>query len=137
MFNLCGKKGFSMMEMMIVVVIVAILATVGLPVYTYYTCRSRQSVAHAALKGLQLSEETFRSRNGAYTIDLIKLGNVPAVTANPPYQIKVTNASEVAFTGVAECKISDGCDIGGLNRDDVWQIDHLGNLTNVSNACSE
>jgi type IV pilus assembly protein PilE len=51
------RKGFTLIELMIVVAVIAILAAVALPSYTSYVTRSKLSEAHSALSDLRVKLE--------------------------------------------------------------------------------
>lgn len=54
-----NQKGFTLVELMIVVAILGILATVGVPAYINHVNRASQSEAILALTTLQLEQETY------------------------------------------------------------------------------
>lgn len=59
-------KGFTLIELMITVAIVAILAGVALPAYTAYLQRGRITEAVAGLAGMSVSMERFFQDNRTY-----------------------------------------------------------------------
>lgn len=66
--------GFSLTELLIVMAIVSILASITLPSYSSYVYKSRRSDAIASLLQLQLAQEEWRATYGAYSIGLSELG---------------------------------------------------------------
>lgn len=59
-------KGFSLIELMIVIAIIAILATIGVPVYTNYILKSHRSEAKADLLSAASAADNFEIRNGTF-----------------------------------------------------------------------
>jgi type IV pilus assembly protein PilE len=59
-------KGFSLIELMIVVAIVGILAVIAIPSYTEYVAKSRRAEAMRGLGDLLLRQERWRSNNTTY-----------------------------------------------------------------------
>ncbi len=59
-------KGFTLLELMIVVVIIAILASIALPAYNKYVQRTRRSDGQSALFNAQQAEEKFFYRCNRY-----------------------------------------------------------------------
>ena len=60
------SKGFTLIELMIVIAIVAILATIALPSYQDYITRSRVAEATSALAAKRASIEQFYDNNRTY-----------------------------------------------------------------------
>jgi type IV pilus assembly protein PilE len=64
--------GFTLIELMIVVVIVAILAAVALPAYQEQMAKGRRADAITALSGIVQAQERWRSNRGAYASSLLE-----------------------------------------------------------------
>lgn len=73
-------KGFTLIELMIVVAVVAILAAIAYPSYQEYVLRSRRVEAQSLLNDAAARQERFRSQNGVYTDQVTSLGLSPNST---------------------------------------------------------
>lgn len=60
------KKGFTLVEVMIVVAIVAILATIAVPAFLDAVRKSRRSDAMNAIQRIHMAQELFRANNPDY-----------------------------------------------------------------------
>src|SRR5437660_10425600 len=61
-----GQKGFTLIELMIVVAIIGILAAIAIPNFLQYQMKSRQSEAKTNLGAIQTSEVAFQAEKGCY-----------------------------------------------------------------------
>lgn len=68
------SRGFTLIELMIAVVIVAILAAIALPSYQQHVQKSRRVDAKEALMRMATLQERFFFQNSAYTRDIDDLG---------------------------------------------------------------
>ena len=78
------QQGFTLIELMIVVVVVGVLAAIALPAYQSYVERARRADAKSSILSVQLAQEKWRANNIAYTSSLLDLGypaanNVPSI----------------------------------------------------------
>lgn len=82
--------GFTLIELMIVVAIVAILLLVALPAYQDQLQKGRRTDAMAALQDVAGSMEKFMLDRSTYTINLADLGyDVPMDSPEGHYRITV------------------------------------------------
>lgn len=72
-----GAKGFSLVELMVVVAIIGILAAVAIPNFQRFQRKARQSEATALLGGIHGAEAAFHGQWENYTTSLDTAGFVP------------------------------------------------------------
>jgi type IV pilus assembly protein PilE len=119
------RGGFTLIEMLIVVVIVGFLAALAVPTYTRYTASSQQATAQAQLAAIRQAEEIYKFQYGSYTNNTALLSNWLGTSG--PYTFTITAAAATTFTAQAQ---------GNIDKDatlDQWTIDQNGTLTNVVN----
>jgi type IV pilus assembly protein PilE len=73
-FSVPSSKGFTLVELMIVIVIVAILAAIAIPGYTSQIRKSRRTEARNALLDAAAREERFFATNNVYSVATSDLG---------------------------------------------------------------
>lgn len=61
-----GSRGFTLIEMMIVIMVIGILAAIAIPSYQGHIRRTHCEDAKASLVGLGNAMERFRAQNGTY-----------------------------------------------------------------------
>ncbi len=87
-----GQRGFTLIELMIVLVISAILLSIAYPSYQNQMQKNRRADAHATLLEIAMREQRFRTDNDTFTADLTQLGYAasPATSPGGFYQLTVT-----------------------------------------------
>ena len=82
-----NQRGFTLMELLVVIVIVAILAAVAVPLYTNYVRDAHRTEARGAISAVITAEQAYFQRHGgtSYQSDLQVLGSVFICTGNFPY----------------------------------------------------
>jgi len=61
-----GKKGFTLIELMIVVAIIGILAAIAIPNFLKFQSKSKQSEAKGNLKGIYTAETAYFGEQNTY-----------------------------------------------------------------------
>ena len=105
----CGSRGFTLVEVMIVVAIVAILSTIALPSYEAYIRKTRRTDAKNALLDLATRQEKYYSINNKYTPTLTDLGysnanSSPVYSSGNSYYDLTVTANATTFKGMATPK---------------------------------
>ena len=105
-----SSKGFSLVELMIVVVIIGILAAVAVPAYFNHILRSRQADAYHNLLDIKASQEMYYSQNDAYWGGSLLTANTFTnllsfnYADTQYYRYLISDTTSSTFTGVAEGK---------------------------------
>jgi type IV pilus assembly protein PilA len=134
------QKGFTLIELMIVVAIIGILAAIAIPAYQDYTIRSQVSEGLAMAGASKAAvAETF-AQNGTWPADntAAGIGNAADITGKYVTQIEVnTGTITITYGGQANSAIN-GKTLGlqplrSNNNDVVWVC---GNKAAPSNAAA-
>lgn len=73
-----NNKGFSLVELMVVVAIIGILAAIAIPNFQRFTAKSRQAEAKTSLSALYSAEKAFQGEWNTFTARFVPMGYAPS-----------------------------------------------------------
>ena len=124
-----GRKGFTLIELMIVVVIIGILAALAIPRFMQATTKSKQSEAKQLLKQIYTMQRAYRQETGAYGCggETQVASGVFAdigveIQDNAKYSYEMTVPDNNHFSCEATANLDDDVAV------DTWTINQDGNL---------
>jgi len=130
--NNARASGFTLIEVLIAVAIVAILAAIAFPAYEEQVRKSRRADAMNGLQEIQAAQEKWRANHTDYTANLMgaNCGDADAATNTGLciasasdqgyYTLAITAASRTAFTATATPtgdQTADSCGTFAVNQD--------------------
>ncbi len=133
-----NQKGFTLVELMIVVVIIGILAALAIPRFMRATTKSKQSEAKQILKQIYTMQHAYRQEKDVYWITasvasaaapnaFATLAVEIGASARYSYSLSSTDAGATNFTATGTSGVLD--DDATV---DTWTINQAGTLTVTS-----
>jgi len=111
-----NARGFSLIELMVALVVLAILTAVALPSYQGYVRKARRTDAMDALLAIQLLQEKYRANNPSYGT-LAEVGFDAAKSLEGHYEIAL---AEESLSATGYTLIAKG--VGDQTRDKVGSL---------------
>jgi len=99
--NKTQNKGFTLIELMIVVAIIGILASIAYPSYQEYVLRAKRGDGKAAILSAQLAQEKYRANNTTY------LAVASTASSDGHYNVVVSSVSASNYTITATPVVTD------------------------------
>ena len=128
------SNGFSLIELMVVVGIIAILASIAMPSYNNYTFRARRADGKHVLQNLAMAQERFFSTYNRYSGTLANLGFASNSSPEGYYTLSIAlDADSLGYTATATAtgaQATDKC--GNLTLTNAGVKGKSGNESNGS-----
>lgn len=121
--NITSNKGFTIVELLIVIVVIAILAAITIVSYNGITSQTRQSVMKSELKQVSKLIQNYKVANGAFPSSLGQLNNGQGVNAPSDSEYGYTTSGDNYFLSIKSLKASDQYRISsttGKIEDGTW-----------------
>src|SRR3954469_15285009 len=139
-----GQSGFTLIELMVVVTVIGVLATIGVPTYRRYVQQSHLAEATPYLLDIDSKERSYKLRNGLYCC---AAGNLTEANLTSGLNVGLNDTGNFCF--VVICRDSTLCaSTVGTNfistaetgdstiEFDVWAILRATSTTTVSGPSS-
>ena len=121
-----SQKGFTLIEIMVVVAIIGILAAIAIPNYISYIKKSRTVEAKNFLSVIRTLEEVYKDEYETYSSSLTEIG----WTAPPSPKYYVTTSITSADTDSFTARVSGNIDFDADT--DAWTINQSGTLSHAT-----
>ncbi|MDY6856639.1 MAG: prepilin-type N-terminal cleavage/methylation domain-containing protein [Thermodesulfobacteriota bacterium] len=107
------QKGFTLIELIVVVIIVGVLAAVSVPLYTSYIHRAKASEGEAIVGALVSAQKSYWQRYKIFTDDIAKLNvDIGEVIT---FDFSIESADAISFSVKADVNatgVADGLPAG-------------------------
>ena len=138
------NRGFTLLELMVVVIVVAILAALAIPSYIKQTRKARRNAAESSLQQIAVLEERYRADNSSYlaptsTATWAQLGMSDPSGTYFTYTVTASAASGVTpalYSVTAAAKGDQAKDTGCTSLAYTQTYDTTNNIVNTSTTPS-
>ena len=113
-------KGFTLIELMIVIVIMGIIAAIAFPSYEQYMRKSKRSEGHSVLLEVMRAQERYYTDELTYTSDLKDLGyskSTAVPSENEYYEISASACVSPYSTDISNCVRLTAKAVGSQTKD--------------------
>lgn len=107
-----STKGFTLIELVVTLTILAIISAVAIPAYTQYTRRAARSDAMTVLNQLRLRQEQYRFTHPTYAQTLASV-SIGTLSTREHYGMAITQADSASFVATATPRGSQSADACG------------------------
>lgn len=124
-FKLSNEKGFTLIELMIVVAIIGILAAIAIPNFMAYQCKANQREGQAQMSNLRTALEAYYAENNTYTNSFDDMDFT--YKGADLYNVTIDSFSTTGYHANAQATLRNG--------DSEWAMDQDGDIILSVDGC--
>lgn len=96
------EKGFTLIELIIVIIIIGVLATIAIPMFGGYRSKGFDSAAVSDLRNAALAQEAYYTDNDVYSLNVASLQAQPySLFLSNDVAVTITAANAISYTMTA------------------------------------
>jgi prepilin-type N-terminal cleavage/methylation domain-containing protein len=118
-----NEAGFSLVELMVVVGIIGILASLALPKMQVFMAKARQAEAKSKLSNVYVLQQSYFTESNQFSATAADIGLNTAVGSNDFYDAPTLAAPNPTTGFTATVTSRRSICAGAATTDDVWNID--------------
>ena len=130
------QKGLTLVELMVVVAVMAVIASIAYPLYSNQVQKTRRADAKIALESIAMAQERYYTVNGYYAAKLGSLQVSTAIQGGTSDQGYYSIGDPAVADGaqrfsVTATALSTGAQAGDISKCGTFVIDQMGEKTST------
>ena len=132
-------RGFTLIELMITIAVVAILAAIAYPSYSRFITKAARDEAKSTLQQIELLQEAWRRDNGVYGDATDLAAQLTALGEADKYEYTISSAGrssyEAVATAVGKQAAREAAQFSGTGCDELTITVTLGGVSRGPEGC--